>query len=252
MELLILFLFGATFGSFLNVVIDRLSTGRSISKGRSYCESCRKTLSWKELIPIISYIMQKGHCRHCKSKIPFRLFIVEILIAALFPSIFVVMNYFSWSYLTAFFVAVILMIFVGIFFSDITYGIIPDKLTITAFLLTFFYLISIKANLTLHLQSGIGAFLFFLFLFMITRGRGMGFGDVKLSLVLGLFLGFPNIVLSLYLAFLTGAFFSIILVVWKKISFSRGTIPFGPFLIFSAITVFFFGEKIIPLLLKYF
>ena len=88
LSVLLVFIFGAVVGSFLNVVIDRLSTGRSIVYGRSYCEGCKKTLKAYDLLPIVSYLILRGKCRYCKAKIPVRILIVETLSAIIFASIY--------------------------------------------------------------------------------------------------------------------------------------------------------------------
>lgn len=250
---LVLFLFGTTLGSFLNVLIDRFSTGRSVVSGRSYCEHCKKTLSSVELIPLVSFLLQKGKCKHCSAKIPPRLLIIEFLIGLLLPLLYIYQQQISISPQSIIFLGVIATFLIGIFFADLDYGLIPDKMVIVIFFSAIFYLFSINAPLLNHMLSGLGALLFFLMLFIVTKGKGMGFGDVKLSFVLGLLLGFPLIVFCLYLAFLTGAAVSIILVIWKKLRFFGGTIPFGPFLAASAIFALFFGEKIIlPLVYRFF
>jgi prepilin signal peptidase PulO-like enzyme (type II secretory pathway) len=247
-----LFIFGIIFGSFLNVLIDRFSTGRSVVRGRSYCEHCKKTLSSVELIPLVSFLLQKGKCKHCKAKIPPRLFIVEFLIGVLFPLLYLYQQQTQLSPVSIIFLGIIIIFLIGIFFADITYGLIPDKMVIIILFSVVVYLLSINAPLLSHLMSAFGALLFFLTLFVVTKGKGMGFGDVKLSFVLGLLLGFPLIVLCLYLAFLTGAVVSIILVIWKKLRFFGGTIPFGPFLVIATIVSLFFGNQLLlPFLMKF-
>lgn len=244
LPLALAFITGSFIGSFLNVVIDRLSTGRSIVFGRSYCEHCKKKLAPQDLIPIASYLLLKGKCRYCKSKIPFRLLVMEGL-AGLTVSGFLYMFLAGYiSLMPAILLSAIFLSCISIFFADIEYGIIPDGLVISICAFSLLYIFSESMALANHLLSAAATLLFFLGLFLITRGKGMGFGDVKLSFALGLFLGFPNILVCLYLAFLTGASFSIILVLWRKIRFFGGTIPFGPFLVISAIIAFFWGEVI--------
>lgn len=247
-----LFIIGVCIGSFLNVVIDRLSTGRSIVKGRSYCEHCKKTLSTLDLIPLISYLALLGKCRYCKTKIPSRIFLVELIAGIALPALYAYSMSQPISFVSFIFISVVVLSFIAIFFADVIYGIIPDALVIVSGIFTFFYLLSTNQHLLSNFLVGIASLMFFAFLFFVTRGRGMGLGDVKLSFVLGFLLGFPNILVALYLAFLTGASCSIILVIWKKVSFSKGTIPFGPFLIFSALVAFFIGkEVVVPLFLKF-
>lgn len=247
-----LFLIGTVFGSFLNVLIDRFSTGRSVVRGRSYCEYCKKTLPVISLIPLVSFLLQKGKCTHCKAKIPPRLFLVELIIGALFPLLYLYQQQTTISSVSIILLGIIIVFLIGIFFADIAYGLIPDKMVIMVFVSAAFYLLSINAPLLNHLFSAFGALLFFLTLFVVTKGKGMGFGDVKLSFVLGLLLGFPLIVFCLYLAFLTGAMVSIILVIWKKLRFFGGTIPFGPFLVIATIISLFFGSQfLLPFLMKF-
>jgi len=242
---IILFLFGAAIGSFLNVLIDRLSTGRDFVKGRSYCEHCKKTLKAMDLMPLFSFLALKGKCRYCHVKIPLRIFLVELSVAAMLPAVYFYSFNSGLGIVTGLVLASILICFLGIFVADFVYGIIPDGFVLTSLIASLFFVILGSGEFLGHFIAGLGSLVFFLSLFLITKGKGMGFGDVKLSFVLGFLLGFPNIVVALYIAFLTGAAVSIILVVWRRIRFFGGTIPFGPFLIGSTIVAFFFGDTII-------
>jgi len=133
-----------------------------------------------------------------------------------------------------------------IFFTDLKYGIIPDKIVYPAILVSLLFLISQYPNILIsHVISALGAFLFFLILYLLTKGRGMGFGDVKLVFLLGLILGFPKIVVAFYIAFLTGAVVGCILILWGKKKFSGGIIPFGPYLVLGAIISLLWGEQIL-------
>ena len=235
MVLFLSFIVGAFFGSFLNVLIDRLSTGRSFVKGRSYCEHCKKTLKPQDLVPLISYLYLKGRCRYCKVRIPLRLFLVETICGGTAALL-------ALGTLGTF--GVILFCFIGIFVADLVYGLIPDLFVVIIAIASLFYVLILGQSITQHVITGIASLLFFLLLFAITRGRGMGFGDVKLSFALGFLLGFPGIIVSLYLAFLTGAGVSIILVICRKLKFFGSTIPFGPFLVASAVVALFWGQQI--------
>ena len=150
----------------------------------------------------------------------------------------------------------ILSSFIVIFFTDLKYGIIPDKIVYPAILLSaiyhlqFFHVRQDFGGQTIfnYLLSGIGAFIFFLVLFLITKRKGMGFGDVKLAFLIGIVLGFPKILAALYLAFLTGAIVGSILIIWGKKKLKGGTIPFGPFLIIGAALSIFFAGQILRVL----
>jgi prepilin signal peptidase PulO-like enzyme (type II secretory pathway) len=153
------------------------------------------------------------------------------------------------SLITMFYYLFIMSSFIVIFFTDLKYGIIPDKILLPAVVVALLYLIFISPQLiVVNFLSGIGAFLFFMTIYLVfsflVKKTAMGGGDIKLAFLLGLFLGFPNTVVSLYLAFLTGAILGIILILWRKKSFQNATLPFGPFLVLGAVISFFFGNLI--------
>lgn len=257
----LIFVFGLVIGSFLNVLIYRLPQDMSIF-GRSFCPKCRKKISWSDNIPLVSFVLLRGKCRKCHSPIFWQYPIVELLTGFMFViviwfffpvnfqfSIFIIHQNASFAYfqliLSMAYYLLIISTLIIIFFTDLRYGIIPDKITLPAVVISFIFLISQYPNLLVsNFLSGLGAAVFLGFLFLITRGRGMGLGDVKLAFLLGLFLGFPKIIPAFYLAFLTGAGVSIILILAGKKRFGQ-TISFGPFLVFGTILVFFFHEKIL-------
>ncbi len=147
---------------------------------------------------------------------------------------------------------IIVSSFIVIFFADLKYGIIPDKVIVpTTFITTVYLLVFERLMFVSHMFSAFGAFLFFLIIFLFTKGRGMGFGDVKFAFLLGLILGFPGTPLALYVAFLTGGFVGIILILWKKKSLKLA-VPFGPFLIVGALISFYFSQNLIPKILPLF
>lgn len=232
-------LLGLAVGSFLNVLIDRIPKNLSIG-GRSRCDNCKKTLGIPDLIPLVSYLYLGGRCRFCGNKINIRNPIVEITTSALFVITFL---YYSSFNLELLFYLFIMSCLIAIFFIDLKTQIIPDKITYPAILVTLLYLLFNEHLILNHFLSSLGASLFFFTLFLATKGRGLGFGDVKLALLLGLFLGFPNILIASYLAFLTGAVYSVILILWRKKGL-KDKIAFGPFLILGAFIAFFLGDRL--------
>ncbi|MBI4091700.1 MAG: prepilin peptidase [Candidatus Levybacteria bacterium] len=247
---LLVFAVGAAVGSFLNVLIDRLPRGESILFKKSHCANCGRILHLQELVPILSYLWLRGKCKYCKAKISIRLLIVEIATALLFLSIFAFYYFAKISFSDAIFLALVLSSFLCIFFSDLEYGIIPDEVVIFLLgVITLYTFFAVPAEITNRFFASLATTGSFLFLFIITRGRGIGFGDVKLSPVLGLFLGFPKIIIGVYAAFLTGAAVSLILIAMGKKKFKNDTIPFGPFLAIGAILGYFFGIRILDLFL---
>ena len=245
MELLV-FIIGLCVGSFLGVLVDRLSKDKSI-QGRSHCEFCKKTLHWNDLIPLLSFVLLKGRCRYCRKKLSIYYPLMEVITGIIFLTTYSLVSIFSLeaiNYHVIYYLAVSSFLIV-VFFSDLKYGIIPDKILIPSTVLVLVYqAINYQLAIFNYLIVAAVTFFFFLFLFLITKGKGMGFGDVKYAFLMGLLLGFPNIVVALYMAFLTGAFVSIILILWKGKHLLKKTIPFGPFLALSTFISMFWGNMI--------
>lgn len=143
-----------------------------------------------------------------------------------------------------------------IFFTDLKYGIIPDKILLlaTGIITINLLFINPQSPVLNHLLSGVGAFLFFVIISLVfsalTKKDAMGGGDIKLVFLLGLFLGFPDIIIALYIAFLTGAFLGIILILWRKKEFRKATLPFGPFLVLGTVISLFWENPIYSHVLK--
>ena len=245
---ILIFLTGLTVGSFLNCVIYRLRTSESFLKGRSYCPHCKHILSWQDLIPVLSFLILKGKCRYCHQKISWQYPIVEIATGILFVSIF---NF--RSLLTTIYLLLTTCFLIVIFVYDLRHYIIPDKVIYPAIGMVFLYrLFEIENFLLLNvILSALLAFIFFLAIFLLSRGRWLGFGDVKLAAFMGLFLGFPNILVALFFAYLIGAIIGIGLVFARKKTL-KSEVPFGPFLVIGTFIALFWGEKIIDCYLKSF
>ncbi len=263
MILFLIFIIGLFIGSFLNVLADRFPKDESPFKGRSHCEKCKRKLAWYDLIPLLSFIMLKGKCRYCRTRLSSYYPIVELTTGILFAitTLFVLNNFqffplrqgfegqtilnFQTLISLAYYLFIISSLIV-IFFADLKYGIIPDKIIFPAIGVSFLYLFINPSSLIInHLLFAIAACLFFLLLFLVTRGRGMGFGDVKFAFLMGLVLGFPNIIVALYVAFLTGAIVGCILIIWRKKRVFGTAIPFGPFLVLGTLLTLFWGESIL-------
>lgn len=250
MEFIIIFISGLCVGSFLNVLIDRLPREESVIKGRSHCEKCKKELAWLDLIPLVSFLSLQGKCRYCRTRLSFYYPIIELTTGVLFVTTLYLLGGIR-IYDLRFMISLGYYLFITsslivVFFTDLKYGIIPDKVIVPAILISFLYLILNTNYLILpHLLSALGACLFFLILFLITKGKGMGFGDVKFAFLMGLVLGFPKIIVSLYIAFLTGAIIGCILIIWRKRKLKGASIPFGPFLVLGTFIAIFWGELVL-------
>lgn len=254
----VIFIFGTVIGSFLNVLIDRIPRNESVVMSRSHCEHCRHILAWYDLIPVISYLQLGGKCRYCHKHIGYYYPIVELLTGTLF---LLTANYLLTDIRVLAGLGVIPFIFSGyyyllisclivIIFTDIKYGIIPFKIVAVVVIASIFYSVLTPLFLN-HLLSGLAVFALFLALFLITRGRGLGFGDVVYAFMMGLVLGYPKIIVGLYVAFLTGAIVSLILVWTGKKKMKGDSIPFGPFLAAGTIIGLFYGDILINLALRY-
>lgn len=236
-----IFIFGLIVGSFLNCIIYRMEQKKSFLKGRSYCPNCKHTLSWKDLIPILSFMMLKGKCRYCGKRISIQYPIVELAAGLLFLLISSFGITISFLYLL-----IISSLLIIIFIYDLKHYIIPDSIIFSAIIITFLYYVLHKPGLWQNINqvyAAIGASLFFLLIYLASRGKWLGFGDVKLAFFMGLFLGFPRIIVALFFSYLIGAIIGIILILLKKKGL-KSEVPFGPFLIIGTYIALFWGSKI--------
>ena len=257
---LYIFVLGLEVGSFLNCVIYRLGKNESFLKGRSYCPHCKHILSWKDLIPILSFLILKGKCRYCHQKISIQYPLVELATGFIFLSIFnfqfsifnqlPIFNF--QNSLTIIYLLLTTCFLITIFVYDLKYYIIPDKVIYPAILVagSWQLVARIFLNLTTNYQllttifSAVGTSTFFFLIFLISRGKWLGFGDVKLAFFMGLFLGFPNILVSLFFAYLIGAIIGIGLILIGKKTL-KSEVPFGPFLVTGTFIALFFGNQIV-------
>jgi prepilin signal peptidase PulO-like enzyme (type II secretory pathway) len=261
-SVLLFFVLGASFGSFLGMCVSRIGSilgskqklSISLFSGRSLCDNCKNKLKWWENIPIISFLWLKGKCRNCHSPIPFWYFLIELTtaVAFLFTFFYWRNSFFSFDFASIFVLLIFLLIsllLVFILFFDLQFLIIPDEVIISLLLLTI--LLKILTGFSFaSLFSAVGSFLFLLLLFLLTKGRGMGFGDVKYAFYMGLFLGWPSTLVSFYLAFLTGSLVGVIMILLKKAKIKQ-KIAFGPFLVFGTFIGWWYGEAVFKTVLKW-
>jgi len=248
----------------LNCLIYRLETGQSFLRGRSFCPECRHKLGFFDLIPILSFIILKGKCRYCHQRISFQYPIVEIATGLMFLLIFnfklsppatSMLPGEVFRILDLLYLLIVSCFLIVIFVYDLKHYIIPDKIIYPAIAtaLIFNYAQRSPAALMLpgnisnfysSILSAIGAAGFFFLLWLVSRGRYMGFGDVKLGFLIGLFLGWPSILVAMFSAFFIGAIIGLGLIVLGKKTL-KSQVPFGPFLVIGTFIALFWGEKII-------
>jgi leader peptidase (prepilin peptidase)/N-methyltransferase len=243
---LILFIYGCIFGSFFNVVGLRIPMKKSIIKPRSSCPTCRHQLKAHELIPVVSYIIQRGKCRGCQSRISPIYPTFELLTGILFATSPLVIGW-SGELLVA---LSLISMFMIIIVSDIHYMLIPDKILI--WFAGIFLLERILWPLSPWWDSLLGAvtgFSLLLLIAVVSKG-GMGGGDVKLYALLGLVLGFKLVLLSFFLSTLYGAVIGGLALLLKIVK-RRQPIPFGPFIAAGTLTAYYWGTEIIDFYLRF-
>ena len=247
-----IFVLGLVIGSFLNAFIYRMGKEGSVLKGRSYCPHCKYTLSWYDLIPLLSFILLKGSCRYCSKRISIQYPVVELATGLLFLSVFFFQGGEIWTLPYGLFIAAVLIV---IFVYDLKHYLIPDIVAYSGIAVSLLYLTALSLFAEgIPLISGLIAAViasgFFLSLFLISRGKWMGFGDVILGFLMGLVVGFPNILVALLASFVVGAIVGLVLISLKKKTM-KAEVPFGPFLILGTFLAWFWGEEILSFYMSF-
>ena len=280
----VVFVFGAAIGSFLNVCIHRMPRGESIVNPPSHCPHCDARIQWKDNIPLLSYVVLRGKCRHCGERINPRYVLVELLTALLFLGIWLK---YPFSWLAPVYWMAVGGLIVGTFI-DLEHYIIPDEITIGGVVVgfvasilvpslhgeTFLFLSGFKSLLGILIGSALVLWIA-VFGELVFRKEAMGFGDVKLAGAIGAFFGWQGAVFALAVSSVIG---SIVGLLWvslsrerravtrpacagsaKEISYNldawnirdemdahamRSSIPYGPFLALVAVLWIFVGEYV--------
>jgi leader peptidase (prepilin peptidase) / N-methyltransferase len=258
--ILFIFVMGLVWGSFLNVVIYRMSHGTSPLSGRSICPKCKHKLAWFYNVPLLSFLYLRGKCAYCRKKISIRYPLIEALTGVMFVWWFLVgFNFFKlvgspWSFIQPLFWLVVGMVMLAIFMTDLLYMVIPFSLNLLLFSLVLFYRVAlvgfgIMQPLDLFWAVVSGAALCLLFVLlqlatkMIKKVDGFGLGDIYLVPSLGLLLGWPKIVPGMLFAFVFGALVGLILLFSGKKRLNQ-YLPFGPFLISGTVFALLWGGAV--------
>ena len=237
--IIIFFIFGTVMGSFYYVMAIRLSQNLSIVSPPSHCEKCNHRLKWYELIPIMSYIIQGGKCRECKTPIPISYLLMEVCTGVLFAVCYHVFHL-SLDLISALiFVSSLIIIII----SDIEYMIILDEVLIFAVLgiiIVDMFNIGLYET-SIRILYGVGAFVTMLLIKkmgdVLFRQESLGGGDIKLMFLIGLVIGYAMAVCNIFFATFIAFPIALFLLITKK----DNIIPFGPFLSMSAIILFVWG-----------
>ena len=249
MYYLALFFFGIICGSFANVCIYRLPKNKSIVTGRSSCPNCKKKIIWYDNIPLLSFILLKSKCRFCKKPINSQYFIVELITAISFVSIY----YFFGLTLAALLLSILSVFFIIIFFIDLKHFIIPNELTFPLMIIGFFKSFDPNLNQTIfpnYINSLIGGVFGYLIIWLIIffykkvrKKEGMGLGDAKLLAVVGFWFGWFSIPFTIFMSSVVALIFVLPSLINKSRKMSS-QIPFGPYIIIAVIFYVSFSNQI--------
>ena len=245
--MLVFFLFGLIFGSFYNVVGLRVPKGESIVSPPSHCTVCDRRLTPIDLIPVLSYLLLKGRCRKCNTKISPIYPFMELMTGLLFMHSYATFGFSKELIVALLFASLLIIITV----SDIAYMLIPNKIVYPAFFL--FFVLRWMSPLDPWWYALVGSAVGFglLLLIAIVSKGGMGGGDIKLYAVLGLVLGVWNTLLSLFLASLIALGYGAFILAKRKQK-RRVPIPFGPAIALGAWISYIYGEQMIDWYLRLF
>ncbi len=234
-------IFGAIIGSFLNVLILRLPANESIAFPGSHCPKCKHPISWYDNIPVLSWIVLGGKCRNCKVEISIQYPLIEMTIALVWAAA-------VWHYgigLNAITAAVFGTILLGIAITDARHYLIPDEYTWGGLVLGL--LLSFRGGVDGLIEAGIGAAVGFGLLYLVAvigekvfRKEAMGGGDIKMMAMVGAFVGWKGVLLTIFGGSLLGTIIFVPLSLKEK-----RLVPFGIFLAAAAAIVFVVGEDLI-------
>lgn len=262
LPIIVLFIIGAAFGSFLSVVIYRLhKEKKGIFFGKSECPYCHKHLKWSDLIPVVSYLMHLGKCAHCKKNIHISYLLLELVCGLLFVSFYLVYPFFTFNFDAIIFFDFILFlkfiyfafigwILIGILFYDTKHLEIPEIFTLPTILLIFVVgLFLPEPGLQSMVIGGALGGLFFGAQVWISKEKWLGAGDVQVGILMGLLFGWQLLILAVLISYILGSIISIVLLALKKVT-PKSQIPFAPFLVIGTFVTLLFGDLILDIYLN--
>ncbi len=249
MGYLIVFIFGAIIGSFLNVCIHRVPKRKSIVSPPSHCPECNNPISWFDNVPLLSYLILRAKCRHCGIKIRPRYFIVELITALTSVSLL----YYLGLSISFFIYWLFSCALIAIIFIDIEHQIVPDVISIPGM---FAGIVLIAANLLISgatlgeviltpllgvIAGGGSMYLMGFFGELVFKKEALGGGDVKLMAMIGAFLGWKLALLTFFMAPLLGSMAGIFI----KIRFKKDIMPYAPYISIAAFISLLYGNAIL-------
>ena len=248
MDLTLVAILGGLWGSFANVCIYRLPKGKGVVSGRSFCPNCKKLITWKDNIPIISFLFLNGKCRNCKKRISPQYLLIELITIVYF----LVIYYLFGITITTLLFLILGLSFIIIFFIDLKHYIIPNILTFPLMIIGFIKsfdpnLNPIFPNFINSLIGGIfGYFVIWSIIYFykqVRKKEGMGLGDAKLLSVIGFWFGWISIPFVIFLSSIIALLFVIPSLIKKSKKLSS-EIPFGPYIIIGTLIYLIFESNI--------
>lgn len=244
-KIILIVVFGLAWGSFLNVIIYRLPRRMSLVKPPSSCPHCHQKIRFYDNIPLLSFILLGGKCRHCNARIPLSYPLVEFL-----TPLSLILLYSKYALSFAFFASsLFLSALIILGFIDFYHQILPDEITLPSLVLALIYSL-FRPDLSLRhaLEGAVAGAGFLLFVYgayyLLRKREGLGMGDVTMMLMIGAYLGLHLTLFTLILASFAGALFGGFFILVKKKNF-RYALPFGSFLAVAGFVALLWGEKII-------
>lgn len=244
--------FGLAIGSFLNVVIWRVPAHKSIVSPPSACPNCGARIAARDNVPIVSWLLLRGRCRNCETRISARYPVVEAVTGVAF--VLVTGGAFADVYPFAFALPLLYFVTMSIALAliDLDTHTLPNKIVLPSYAIVAGLLViasALEADWARLLTAGLGMIILFGFYFLLAMisPRGMGFGDVKLAGVIGMllgWLGWAPLAVGGFSAFLLGGLFSILLIATKRVG-RKGGIPFGPWMLAGAFVGVAAGDPLI-------
>jgi leader peptidase (prepilin peptidase)/N-methyltransferase len=239
-----LFVIGLCVGSFLNVVIVRFPKKESIVTPPSHCPYCNNRIAVYDNIPLLSFLLLRGRCRNCKKRISFQYPTIELIAGIVLPLTLYLFG-FGLKFFQTF---IFLYLLIPLFMIDLRHRLVPDKITIPGIVIGFgfsFFLPDMEwytsligivvGGLILLIVSLVGKWVF--------KKEAMGMGDVLIFMLVGAFVGWRGVILTLLIASLLGSIIGSIVVMRRQKKDT--TIPFGPFITVASVITFFFGDYLI-------
>lgn len=237
---------GLILGSFLSMLIPRLHNGeKGIVSGRSKCPNCKHTLKAVNLIPLFSYLLQKGKCSWCKKPISAWYPFTELLTALSFLGMaFHFQDPSTWAFFLP-----ILFTFLFIFVYDLRYKEIHEVVLIPGIVYALLWAILFQDIQSALIGAGV-AFVFFGLQFWLSKGRWIGSGDMEIGIFMGLVLGLQNTLLGIFAGYLLGSIIGIGLLLSQKAK-ANTAVPLGPFLVVGSMLTFLYGNELLSFYLNF-